>query len=89
MHCDELKVFLSSRNLRMPKSGDTIWKLIKKFYDAKFEQQKEKTKKKRDNGVKFSLCVDEWTDIVSKEFLSVCLHDDEETFNLGLVAISA
>lgn len=85
--CTELATFLAARNLTMPKSEETVWKYIESFYDAAFANQSGVIKEKLAKGAKFSISLDEWTDINMRRFMIIFLHDKEKAFNLGLVAI--
>lgn len=71
----------------MPKSQETVWKHIESFYEAKFEEQKTIITEKKSKGMKFSVSLDEWTDINGRRFVIIFLHDCKEVFNLGLIPI--
>lgn len=85
--CAELSKFLATRNMSMPKSRETVWKHVEKFYEEKFGEQTKKIEAKVAKKVKFSISLDEWTDNTMKRYLKLFLHDHEEVFSLGLVPI--
>lgn len=87
LHCDPLKAHLRTLGYEMPKSAKAVWKSILDFYQEKFEEQKLQIKKKLQRGVRFSITLDEWTDLRRLRYLMLNLHDSEKTFNLGLVPI--
>jgi hypothetical protein len=87
INCNAIKGFLKSKSYDMPRSETTVWKLISEFYNEKFEKQKSLINTKLKEGSKFSISLDEWTDLSSQRYLMIHLHDARETFPLGLVAI--
>lgn len=85
--CNELRIFLTSRNMTMPKSGETVWKLIEGFYQENFDKQTEELKGMIQRGSKFSISIDEWTDLNQRRYLMLFAHDSEHSYNLGLIPI--
>lgn len=59
----------------------------KDFFIEKYNEQKAKIKEKLDENSKFSIALDEWTDLNSQRYLVILLNDENETLNLGLVEI--
>jgi len=83
--CDAIKGYLRTKGFEMPRSETTIWKLIMDFHADKLAKQKQEICEKVKRGVRFSISLDEWTDIVSKRYLMVILHDLEVTYHLCLI----
>lgn len=82
-----IQEFITKRGFPMPKSETTVKNLVLRFYEEKRDEMKtELTELKIEK--KFSITVDEWTDIKSKRYLNVTLHTNEKCFKLGLNKIS-
>lgn len=71
----------------MPRSNMTIWKHICSFQASKVNEQKALIQAKLAQGIRFSLTLDEWTDLTHRRYLLVNLHDSQKTYNLGLIPI--
>ena len=85
--CEPIKGFLRDRGYEMPRSEKTAWNMIEKIYLEKYNEQKDKINEKIINGERFSLSLDEWTDITSKRHVVINLHSHNSSFNLGLRSI--
>lgn len=70
-----IKGFVNFKGYEMPKCEKTIWKLITSFHDLKFEEMKSEIKLKLERDVRFSISLDEWTDLVGRRYLMVNLHE--------------
>ena len=68
----------------MPKSQNTVAKLIITFYEIRKQELCDKISFLKKCGEKFSITVDEWTDI--KRYISVTVHN-KVAYRLGLVKI--
>ena len=84
---EALKEFIQKRGYVMPRSATTIHKHILDYYQLKIDDLKNKLHMLKAHGNKFSITVDEWTDISVKRYLNVTLHSKDDTYNLGLVQI--
>jgi hypothetical protein len=71
----------------MPTSATTVQKCIMKFFDEKKVETMVLIKKKIENDEKFTITVDEWTDIAMRRYLNVTLQSVDTQFVLGLVPI--
>lgn len=82
--------FLSSKGLKMPSSETTIWNCIDKFYLSKKEELVAEVKQLIENKIRFSITVDEWSDISYCKYVNVTLRCYEpksssfKIYNLGL-----
>ncbi|XP_046812401.1 uncharacterized protein LOC124421359 isoform X2 [Lucilia cuprina] len=89
-----IKHYFIIRGLTMPTSNSTIWKYVEKFYIAKRDELVSELKKIRDRKGRFSIVVDEWTDVSNYKYVNICVKTyTEETsfkiFNLGLEELKA
>lgn len=82
-----LKAYVQSQGYVMPRSNTTIWKHICSFEASKVEEQKALIKTKLEQDVRFSITLDEWTDLTKRRYLLINLHDSKQTYNLGLIPI--
>ena len=71
--------------VKVPTSGNTIRSYILRFYQIKRRELKNHIKTLKNNGSRFSITTDEWSDMVSKRrFITVTLQSNKENFCLGL-----
>lgn len=66
--------FLNSKGFKMPLSESTIWCCIDKFYADKKTELISKIKEILDNNGRFSIIVDEWSDISYYKYVNVSLR---------------
>lgn len=88
-------LFCTSRDLRMlliskgfkdvPKSANTIRKLVIEYGQKICEQMKQEMRSLSANG--FSLTFDEWTSLRNRRYLNINVHSDNDFWSLGLVRI--
>lgn len=74
-------------NFTMPNSATTVQKLVLKYFEEKKTETKELIQKRLKLFEKFSITVDEWTDIASRRYLNVTLQLVAQKIVLGLVPI--
>lgn len=86
---EAIRGYVCSMKYEMPKSETTVWKRIEEFYQEKLEnfimdigQQKESRKK-------WSVLIDEWTDIKNLRYLNISLHDGQKSQQALLIPIPA
>ncbi|XP_046801271.1 uncharacterized protein LOC124418588 [Lucilia cuprina] len=85
--------YLHSKNFSMP-SETTIWEKIDQFYQVKQEELKNKFLEIKKNHGRFSIIVDEWTDLSYLKYVNVtvkCFNPETKTleiYNLGLKEIN-
>lgn len=73
----------------MPKSCATVWSLIIQFCESKFGEMKTTLQSLKRSGEKFSISLDEWTDLSNIRYLKITLHTATQIFYLGLMRIPA
>lgn len=85
--CEAIRGYVTNRNYKMPTSSSTVRKYVMKFY----EDKKHITMKYLDStlkiGGRFSITVDEWTDIAMRRYLNISLQTSDKQTVLGLVPI--
>ena len=84
---DACKAYLTSRNYQMPLSRTTVWNEIETYYYQVLENFKGFVLESKANGRKFSLLIDEWTDISSQRYLNITLHNGIKAFQYCLAPI--
>lgn len=89
LKCKAIRGYLRSLGMEMPKSATTIWERIIEFYAIQIDEQKKKIIELKTTNNKFSITLDEWTDLTSHRYLMINLHTDCETFQLKLIPIPA
>lgn len=82
-----IKELIQKRGYQMPRSTTTTTVLIMQFFEVKRKKLKTQLISEIKNGAKYSITVDEWTDINIKRFLNVTLHGNGVAHNLGLIKI--
>lgn len=82
-----IREFIHKRGFEMPRSRNTVKKLIIQFYEQKREELKNNLNTRKNNEQKFSITVDEWTDINMKRYMNVTLHSKSSCYKLGLAKI--
>lgn len=82
-----LKEYVHMKGYQMPKSSNTVFNLVLSFADVLKGKVKQQIAEKMAKNVKFSIALDEWTDITNKRYLVLALTDSEETYRLGLIAL--
>lgn len=82
-----IKGYVRSHDYNMPKSSKTVRDLIMSFYYEKKRELQNELKQMITDGCKFSITVDEWTDILMKRYLNITLHSVKNTYYLGLIQI--
>lgn len=85
---EAIQDYVKSRNFNMPKSPKTVAKHVLDFYEEKKIELTKKIGKLVENGTKFSITVDEWSDIRMRRYINVSLRSVEEVVNLGLIEIT-
>ncbi|XP_073820143.1 uncharacterized protein [Musca autumnalis] len=81
---------LNYKNMQMPASTSTIWNLIEGEYKSKKNEIIEKLRMLKKENNKFSVIVDEWSDVSHFKHVNISLRTynpksrDFELFNLGL-----
>jgi hypothetical protein len=76
-----------ARGYTMPKSETTVANLIISFYDIKKQELCDKISVMKNSGAKFSITVDEWTDIAMNRYLNFTLQN-QISYWLGLFKIN-
>lgn len=71
----------------MPKSEVSIKNHIFNFAEEMKQELKAEIAELKSIKAKFSITVDEWTDINIKRYLNVTLHDGKVSFKLGLIEV--
>ena len=80
-----VKDSLTLHGHKMPKSEITIKREIIQFYHEKVEELRQLFEKLKQSGKKFSICTDEWTNMLSlRRFINVTVHTETDYFKLGL-----
>lgn len=79
--------FIQSRGYTMPKSETTVIKYVMKFYEDKKAEMKVALLLQIKSGNRFSITVDEWSDINMRRYINVTLHSSVRAYVLGLVPI--
>jgi hypothetical protein len=74
----------SNLGLRHPKSRTTVSNYVNSFITGMVKETKEELVKAFQNGVRFSVVIDEWTSINNRRFLNVCVVTMDSCNNLGL-----
>lgn len=83
-----IREFITKRGYEMPRTRHTVKKLILEFYKEKVNELKIHLKTLKEKGEKFSITVDEWTDIKMKRYINVTLHlFNKSSYKLGLIKI--
>lgn len=82
-----IRGYVCQKGYEMPKSEQTIWEMILSFHRLKFNELKADINSKLTKDTRFSISLDEWTDLTSRRYLMINLHDSEGSYNLGLKAI--
>lgn len=82
-----LKEYVNMKGYDMPKSPKTVFKLVLSFADVLKENLKKQIAEKLAKNIKFSIALDEWTDITNKRYLVLTLSDKLETSRLGLIEL--
>lgn len=85
---EAIRGFVASRNYKMPKSETTVMKYIMDFYKEKKEELMASLLEQKKSGERFSITVDEWSDINVRRFMNITLHSaTKPPVVLGLSAI--
>lgn len=77
----------------IPQDGQGMSSLMMKFFEIAEEETKDKIKKLKDDGKKFSVTLDEWTSTSNCRYLNINIHytvsaeGKTSFFNLGLLKI--
>lgn len=82
----DLRMLLISKGHRdVPKSANTIRKLVIEYGEKICKQMKQEMRNMSTDG--FTLTFDEWTSLRNRRFLNINVHSDDDFWNLGLVRI--
>lgn len=84
---DAIREFIQKRGFVMPKSQTTVKNLIISFYEIKKQELFDKISALKKCGERFSITVDEWSDININRYINVTLHN-KVAYRLGLVKIN-
>lgn len=84
---DACKAYLNSRQLQMPRSRDTVWEDIKKYHSQVFEIFKDFVSESKKTGNKFTILIDEWTDVSLRRYLNIKLHNGKKCMQFCLAPI--
>jgi hypothetical protein len=84
---DAILEFIQTRGYSMPKSQTTLAHLIISFYEIKKQELFDKISYFKKLNEKFSITVDEWTDISMKRIINLTFHHNNVCFGLGLLKI--
>lgn len=85
--------YLQARNYNMP-AESTIWSNIDMFYLSKKEELKNKLNEIKEHSGRFSIVVDEWSDLSYKKYINVTVRTYSaecksfNIFNLGLEEVT-
>jgi hypothetical protein len=74
----------SNLGLKHPKSRNTVSTHVNTYIKGMVKDTKEELVKAFENGVRFSVVIDEWTSINNHRFLNVCVVTMDTCHNLGL-----
>lgn len=86
---DACKAYLASRNHQMPSSCATVWEEIRKYHAEVFESFQKFVFDSKVAGKKFSIIIDEWTDVSSKRYLNITLHNGLKSLQYCLASIGS
>ena len=81
------ELFITSGLSKIPSSRTMVTNMIKIKAKLKKELIIEKIKKEKENGIRYSLLIDEWTSIAQKRFMAIIISSEKEFLHLGLVRI--
>ena len=84
---EAIQGYVKNRNYKMPTSSSTVQKYVVEFFEEKKAETKKSIERQLNQGEKFTITVDEWTDLVMRRYLNVTLHSANEQIVLGLVPI--
>lgn len=84
---EAIRGFVNSQNYAMPKSVPSIRKNVLVCFEEKKAETMQKILKHLTSKEKFSITVDEWTDVLMRRYLNVTVHTVSDHFVLGLVFI--
>lgn len=87
VNSEAINGYVRSRHYNMPKSCNTIREKILEFFEEKKIEIKNELLKLIDWKKKFSISVDEWTDVAMRRYLNVTLRSSHLQFVLGLITI--
>ncbi|XP_077299726.1 uncharacterized protein LOC143920672 isoform X3 [Arctopsyche grandis] len=86
-----LKEFFNKRGYQMPQNPLTVKTMILEFYNQRKLELRDELLKFKESGSRFSISVDEWTDLNHRRYLNVTLHDTKKNLKtehkLGLTFI--
>lgn len=87
VNSDACIAYLNSRNHQMPMSDITVWNEILMYHNELLGSLKHFVHDSKLKGGKFSLLVDEWTDISSKRYLNIILHNGTNAYQYSLAPV--
>lgn len=91
MHClvksEVMRELFEETGNNLPKSPSTIVSILKKHYEKATEDLKKRLNDSINDGVRFSITLDEWSSVRRRRYLNVNLHTKKDEFNLGLIRI--
>lgn len=87
VHSEAIKGYVASRHHNMPKSCNTVREKILEFFEEKKLETKSELQKLIQLKKKFSISIDEWTDVAMRRYLNVTLRSSHLQFVLGLITI--
>lgn len=73
----------------MPSSCATVWEEIRKYHAEVFESFKKFVFESKSAGKKFSIIIDEWTDVSSKRYVNITLHNGLKFLQYCLASIGS
>lgn len=82
-----VKIAFFSLGYKPPGSVSGVGNAVEDFFDKAKTRIQKLIRQKIDEGIRFSLILDEWTGCNMQNFINVILHDGTLPFNLGLIPI--
>lgn len=84
----DLRRALASDGYNIPKSPNTIRKIVMEFAEKVREQEKNEIVQLLEKGDRFNISHDEWSSIKRRRYLNIILHHKKDRiWNLGLIRI--
>lgn len=78
----------ANKNMRLPKYESDVKNQILNYYKSVKEGIISDIRLEVSRNGRFTLILDEWTNVALRRFLNICIHGNDSFYNLGLVYIS-